>query len=177
MPRIRSLQHAQGGMANETVLVDLGAGHPGVVVRLPPFVPTFPDYDLAPRRSYRTWSRRRHPRPAPAVVVDDTSWIGSPFLVMPRVDGDVAGAAPLFDPYVRDAGPEAQRLMHDELEDTMAAVHGVAWVGTDLDGSLPGTSLRDAVGDWDAYIAWASEGDPLPALAEAMEWCRRHLPP
>ncbi len=165
-------------MANETVLVDFGPGHAGVVVRLPPFVPTFPHYDLAPQALVQNVvAAAGIPAPAPAVVVDDTSWIGSPFLVMPRVHGDVPGAAPLFDPYVRDAGPQAQRLMHDELVDTMAAVHDVAWAGTGLDGALPGTSLRDAVGDWDAYIVWASEGDPLPALAEAMEWCGRHLPP
>ena len=45
------------------------------------------------------------PAPAPAIVVSDTSYVGSPFLVMPRVLGDVPGPAPLFDPYVRDAGP------------------------------------------------------------------------
>ena len=32
-------------------------------------------------------------------------WIGSPFLAMPRVAGDIPGPAPFFDPYVRDAGP------------------------------------------------------------------------
>ena len=35
---------------------------------------------------------------------------------------------------------------------------------------------RDAVDRWAAYVAWSSEGDPLPALAEALEWCARHRP-
>ena len=30
---------------------------------------------------------------------------------------------------------------------------------------------------WAAYVAWSSEGDPLPALAQALDWCRRHVPP
>ena len=85
VPPIRSLLHAQGGMANETVLVDFGPGHAGVVVRLPPFVPTFPHYDLAPQALVQNVvAAAGIPAPAPAVVVDDTSWIGSPFLVMPR---------------------------------------------------------------------------------------------
>ena len=43
------LSHAEGGMANETILVDLGPSHQGVVVRLPPLEPTFPRYELAPQ--------------------------------------------------------------------------------------------------------------------------------
>ncbi len=46
---IAGLVHAEGGMANETVLVDFGPGHAGMVVRLPPLDATFPDYDLAPQ--------------------------------------------------------------------------------------------------------------------------------
>jgi aminoglycoside phosphotransferase (APT) family kinase protein len=174
---IRALEHAEGGMANETVLVDLGPGHPGVVVRLPPVAPTFPDYELAPQALVQNVvAAAGVPAPAPAVVVEDTSWIGSSFLVMPRVHGDVAGPAPLFDPYVADAAVSEQRRMHDALVDTVAAVHGAPWEGTGLDAVMPGTRLRDAFGQWDAYMAWASEGDPLPALVEAMEWCRRNVP-
>jgi aminoglycoside phosphotransferase (APT) family kinase protein len=177
IPPIRSLLHAEGGMANETVLLDLGAGHSGVAVRLPPVVPTFPEYDLAPQALVQNVvAAAGVPAPAPAVAVDDTSWIGSTFLVMPRVHGDVSGPAPVFDPYVADAAPAVQRFMHDELVDTVVAVHGVRWEGTGLDAVLPGARLRDAFDDWDAYIGWSSEGDPLPALARAMDWCGRHLP-
>ena len=41
-PRLTSLARAQGGQANETVLVDIGPAHRGMVVRLPPLEPTFP---------------------------------------------------------------------------------------------------------------------------------------
>jgi len=116
------------------------------------------------------------PAPAPAVVVTDPSYLGSHFLVMPRVPGDVPGPAPLLDPYVRKAGPAVQRLMHDGLIDVLAEVHAVPWRGTALEEQLPGTGLRDAVDRWAAYVAWSSEGDPLPALAEALEWCARHRP-
>ena len=58
----------------------------------------FPTTTLRHRRSCRPSSRRRGSPPSPAVTVDDTSWVGSPFLVMPRVHGDVAGGAPLSIP-------------------------------------------------------------------------------
>ena len=82
-PRIRSLTHAQGGQANETLLVDLGP-RPGMVVRLPPSWPTFPDYDLGPQALLQNaMAASGVPAPAPALVVTDTDWIGTPFLVMP----------------------------------------------------------------------------------------------
>ena len=64
---------------------------------------------------------------------------------MPRVAGDIPGPAPLFDPYVRDAGPALQRVMYDGLIDTVAAIHAVAWEDTALESLGPGHGLRDAV--------------------------------
>ena len=39
----------------------------------------------------------------------------------------------------------------------------------------PGT-LRETVQRWVAYVEWSSDGDPLPALAQALDWCGRHVP-
>lgn len=172
-----SITHAQGGLANETVLVDLGPAHPGIVVRLAPLVATFPAYELAPQAAVQNAvAASGVPAPAPAIAVEDETWIGSPFLAMPLLAGDVAGPAPLFDPYVSEAGPARQRLMHDGLIDTVAAVHDVDWEGASLGEILPGPSLRAAVGRWSAYVEWAAQGEPLPALAEALDWCARHVP-
>ena len=177
---IAGLAHAEGGMANETVLVDFGPGHDGMVVRLPPLDATFPDYDLAPQATVQNAvAAAGVPAPAPAVVEADPSWIGSPFLAMPRVHGAIAGPAPAFDPFVRDAGPARQRVMHDGLIDAVAAIHAVPWevAPLPLAGVLAGPGLADAVGRWAAYVEWSSEGEPLPALAAALDWCARHCPP
>jgi aminoglycoside phosphotransferase (APT) family kinase protein len=171
------LSHAQGGQANETILVDLGPLRPGLVVRLPPLEPTFPDYDLAPQALVQNIvASSGVPAPAPAVVEPDPEWIGSPFLIMPRVVGDIPGPAPFFDPYVRDAGPARQRVMHDQLIDVMAQVHAVDWEAGGLEAVLPGAHLRQAVERWVGYVQWSSEGDPLPALEQALDWCARHVP-
>jgi len=176
-PHMVELSHAQGGQANETILVDLGPLRPGLVVRLPPLEPTFPDYDLAPQALVQNIvASSGVPAPAPAVVEPDPEWIGSPFLIMPRVVGDIPGPAPFFDPYVRDAGPARQRVMHDQLIDVMAQVHAVDWEAGGLEAVLPGAHLRQAVERWVGYVQWSSEGDPLPALEQALDWCARHVP-
>ncbi len=176
---VAGLAHAEGGQANETLLVDFGPGQGGgMVVRLPPLDPTFPDYDLGPQAVVQNAvAAAGVPAPAPAVLETDPSWIGSPFLAMPRVRGDIAGPAPVFDPYVRDAGPRGQRLMHDGLLDALAAIHAVPWQPAGLGDVLAGPRLADAVDRWAAYVEWSSEGEPLPALAEALDWCARHRPP
>ena len=175
---IRSIAHADGGQANETVLVDLGPERSGVVVRLPPLEPTFPGYDLAPQALVQNaLAASGVAAPAPSVAVEDPEWIGAPFLAMPLVRGDIAGPAPAFDEYVTAAGTDLQRRMHDGLLDTVAAVHAVDWRAAGLGEVLPGTTTRDALARWTDYVEWSSEGDPLPALAEALAWCAARLPP
>ncbi len=95
---------------------------------------------------------------------------------MPLLDGDIPGPAPVFDPYVTEAGPVDQRLLADGLLDTVAAVHAVPWEPAGLGEVLAGPRLRDALERWTAYVEWSSEGEPLPALAAALDWCRRHVP-
>jgi aminoglycoside phosphotransferase (APT) family kinase protein len=176
-PEIDGLAHAEGGMANETVLVDFGPDNAGMVVRLPPLDATFPDYDLAPQAAVQNAvAAAGVPAPAPAIVEPDPAWVGAPFLAMPRVQGTVAGPAPAFDPYVQDAGPALQRVMHDGLIDALAAIHAVPWEAAGLAEVLAGPLLADVLARWAAYVEWSSEGDPLPALAEALDWCARHRP-
>ena len=175
---VTGVTHADGGLANETLLVELGPGRDGMVVRLPPLDPTFPDYDLAPQAAVQNAvAASGVPAPAPAVVETDASWVGTPFLAMPRVRGEIAGPAPVFDPFVRDADPARQLLLHDGLIDSVAAIHAVPWEAAGLGSVLAGPRLRDLVDHWAAYVEWSSEGDPLPALAEALDWCGRHVPP
>jgi aminoglycoside phosphotransferase (APT) family kinase protein len=178
-PRVGGLAHADGGLANETLLVDLGPDDAGMVVRLPPLDATFPDYDLAPQAAVQNAvAAAGVPAPAPAIVEPDPAWVGAPFLAMPRVHGDIAGPAPAFDRYVLEAGPALQRVMYDGLIDALADIHAVPWEAAGLAEVLAGPRLTDALARWSAYVEWSSsDGEPLPALAEALDWCARHCPP
>ena len=66
--------------------------------------------------------------------------------------------------------------MHDGLIDTVVAVHAVDWRDAGLGEVLPGTTVRAALDRWTAYVDWSSEGEPLPALAEALAWCAARVP-
>jgi len=176
-PAVVGLAHATSGLANETVLLELGDGHPGLAVRLPPLEPTFPHYDLRTQATVQNAvASAGVPAPAPALAVDDPQWIGTPFLVMPRVVGHIPGPAPLFDPWIADAGVARQRAVHTALVDTLVAVHAVDWAGLGLGGVLPGPSCRDALEYWSEYVQWATEGSPTPALADALAWCAGTVP-
>jgi aminoglycoside phosphotransferase (APT) family kinase protein len=108
--------------------------------------------------------------------VDDVQWIGSSFLVMPRVRGYIPGPAPAFDEVITAAPADEQGRIHDGLVDTLAALHAVDWAAPGLGSVLPGPSVADALDAWGAYVDWAGEGAPLPALRAALEWCRANRP-
>ena len=100
-----------------------------------------PTTTWAPRRPCRT------PRPRRACPLRRRRWSrpirrGSarPFLAMPRVRGDIAGPAPVFDPYVREADPARQLLLHDGLIDSVAAIHAVPWEAAGLGARAGGTA-------------------------------------
>ena len=139
---VTGVAHAVGGMANETVMVEMGRGHPGMVLRLPPLEPTFPGTDLSAQAAVQNAvAAAGIPAPAPTVFVSDLRWIGTPFLVMPRVSGFIPGPAPVFDPSITGASPERQRSYVDGLLDTLAAVHAVDWRATGIGPLLPGPTL------------------------------------
>ena len=98
-------------MSSETLLVDLGPDHDGIVVRLPPVSASLLDYDLTPQALVQNAvAASGVPAPAPAVVERDPGWIGSPFMVMPRVAGRIPGPAPLFDQWLMALDPAGQRM-------------------------------------------------------------------
>ena len=175
---VTGVAHAVGGMANETVMVEIGWGHPGMVLRLAPLEPTFPGTDLSAQAAVQNAvAAAGIPAPAPTVFVSDLRWIGTPFLVMPRVSGFIPGPVPAFDPGVTGVSPERQRAYVDGLLATLAAIHAVEWQATDIGRVLPGPTLDGALDHWTRYVEWAGEGAPLPVLAAALTWCRRHQPP
>jgi aminoglycoside phosphotransferase (APT) family kinase protein len=173
---VTSVVHASAGMANETLLVELGPDNPGIVLRLPPLEPSFKEYDLAPQAYVQdVVAGAGVPAPAPVIMVTDRKWIGTPFLAMPWVHGIVPGPAPIFDEWITKASPVQQRQVQIEFIDTLAAIHQVEWSIPDLAANLVGPGVTDALEYWAGYVEWAGEGAPLPALVRGLEWCRSHL--
>ncbi len=173
---ITDIVHAPSGLANETVLLSLSGGHPGLAVRLPPLEPTFPVYDMATQAAVQNAvAGAGIPAPAPAICVTDTQWIDSTFLAMPRVFGHIPGPAPVFDKWIGGQSPEGQRVLHDGLIGMLARLHRIDTAALALT-ELHGPTVDDALTYWTSYVEWASAGEPLPALTEALAWCRTHQP-
>jgi aminoglycoside phosphotransferase (APT) family kinase protein len=184
--RVLDVAHPGAGMSNDTVIVTTAGceGPPAVeeqtfVIRLPPLVPTFPDLDLGLQAElHGVLSGGGVPAPEPVIYEPDPTWLGDPFLVLPFVAGHVPGQAPPFDPWITDATHEQQRAIEDAFLQTMATLHHLDWRGSKISTVLrgAGTSMREEVAWWVAYVDWATDGPPLTRLVDLLGWCDEHCP-
>ena len=63
--------------------------------------------------------------------------------------------------------------MYDEFLRTLVAIHAADAHGT------PHVPRRDNGAEldyWQEYLSWSCDGHPVPALVEALAWCRAHRP-
>lgn len=181
---IEALSHPTAGMSNETVIVQCGPladGQPGprFVVRLPPLYPTFPDHDFTAQAEVQSAVARLGIPTAEATVERDPSFLGSPFIVMPFLDGDIPGPQSLFDPWLTAATDAQRRDAQREMVRILADVGRVDWKSAGLDAILGGVdgTLRTQVERWCRYLDWAKGEHVLPRVEAVAAWCRDNRPP
>jgi len=182
--RVESLRHASAGLSNETLLVDLVWDDPperrSLALRLPALEMTFPDFDLRAQALVQTAvADAGLPTPAPVVVELDEEWLGTPFLAMPFVAGQVGPQAPAFDPGILGLGADQQRRVVERFVDLLASLHRVDPTRGTLRDVLRGSrgTVRDEVDWWCEYVRWACDGDDVPmTVAELLAWCRTTCP-
>ncbi len=148
-----------------------------VVVRLPPLVPSFPEYELHDQAAVLgALAASTVPVPEVVAVEDDAAYLGVPFLVMSFVAGRPGAEAPALDPELTSAPVEHQRKVHTEFLSALARLHRIDWHGANLDRTLR-TGVRDELAYWARYIDWASAPDDPPRdLAAALRWCVTNAP-
>jgi aminoglycoside phosphotransferase (APT) family kinase protein len=182
--RVIHAEHPSIGYSSETVLVDLlwagdeeeevGGRSEEFVVRLaPPTVGTFRDYDLSQQTTAQLAAAAVGVPVASPELVSDRQWLGSPFIVMPRVRGHIIGEVAVLDPWLVSLTADRRARVHEAFVAAVAATHRA-----DL-ASAVGVPERnnDAELDfWADYLDWSSGGAPVPALVDALEWCRAHRP-
>ena len=173
------------GMANETVLFNVGRDR--YVARLAPHeetpYPTFPVFDLGLQRDCMTLVRARTDVPVPEVVryVEDPKWLGTPFLVMRHIEGEIPRDSP---PYVLEgwmASLSATELARLE--------EGTVKVLADIHTVRDPADLEQLSGDWTKasplhrqlnwqrnYYDWAREGLRVPAIEDALAALRDAVP-
>jgi aminoglycoside phosphotransferase (APT) family kinase protein len=139
----------------------------------PPGAGSFANYDLVPQWQAQMAAAEVGVPVADPVLETDTRWVGAPFIVMPRVEGHVVGALAHRDPWLGGLDPGQRAHVYDNLLATLATIHRA---GVESAPAVPRRDNGAELDFWDEYLSWSTHGHPVPALAEAISWCRGHRP-
>jgi aminoglycoside phosphotransferase (APT) family kinase protein len=178
------------GMSNETVLFDVSWREDGIsktqglVARVQPSGPgVFIEYDLRKEARVISALSDHTPVAVPKLLFyeEDPSTFGSPFLVMPRIDGQAPGDDPPFtvDGWVLELTPAQRRMMWLNSIDVLAQVHATDWqgIGLDfLDSPEHHAGVSGQLKLWRDTFEWATEGEPNPTMEAALDWLRDNMP-
>jgi aminoglycoside phosphotransferase (APT) family kinase protein len=181
---IDELSHPSLGMSNETVIVRCGPDTdrqpgPRFVVRLPPLYATFPDHDFTAQAEVQRAVARLGVPTAEPTVERDPRFLGSPFIVMPFIEGVIPGPQSLFDPWLTDATAAQRRDAQREMVRILAEIGRIDWRTAGLDAVLGGVdgSLETQLDSWRGYLDWATGQHVLPRVEAVATWCRDRRPP
>jgi aminoglycoside phosphotransferase (APT) family kinase protein len=179
------------GMSSETLLftVQPADGPPErYVARLAPLAsqqfPVFPQYDLELQRRVMQTVGEHTEVPVPEVITHETDpeWLGSPFLLMRRIDGVVPSDIPPYTMagWLFDAEPEQQRTLERESVRVLARLHDLTPTRHDLaflDRPQFGRSALDQhLGYQRWYYDWAREGQRVPLIERTFRALDRTRP-
>ena len=109
----------------------------------------------------------------------DPSFIGDPFFVMQRVEGEVPGDRPKWwnEGFLVDATPEDRHAMWEDAIRVLAALHDVDVARFPFLASADGTSgLLDHLHYWRRALDVVTADQPHDALERGYEWLLAHLP-
>jgi aminoglycoside phosphotransferase (APT) family kinase protein len=165
------------GMSSDTFLTsaDWGVGERGLVLRLSPEGRgLFPRYDLdAQVTVMRGLATSNVPVPEVLWFEADPEPLGRSFVVMARVDGRIPPDGHVFDGWVKELSATEQRHVLDAALDVLYRIHRVVVDNAVLDAldrpEHSDSPIDQEVGYWRAYLEWASDGDALPVLEDALE--------
>ena len=178
------------GLSSETLGIDVrwrvaGLSHEGrFVVRLPPAegLGVFREYDLVKQGLVQsTLARTRVPVAEPVGVEVDRSWIGSPFLMMPYIQGRIPTMEYLGSGWVMALSSDERRQLMCNYIDTLADIHRLDWKGVGLEAAARtgGPGLASELAWWGDYHRWAAKdlpGEVTEPVAEVWEWVWKHRP-
>jgi aminoglycoside phosphotransferase (APT) family kinase protein len=177
---LRAANRAAGWSSESLLFTAAIAGRADeYVLRIPPAGGgIFPVYDLeAQTRTQELLHRHGIATPSPILYEPDTSWIGSKFLVMPRIVGHTPSDTTYATRgWLHDAGPLVQRRAHDSFLETLAALQRVpvsdaAWLKRPA-----GVGISAELAWWHEYVAWGTDNQIADVMAEVFNWLKRHQP-
>lgn len=193
--RISALSVPAGnGMSSETLLFDIDFQQNGAaqqlhcVARLPPdaaSIPVFPVYDLHKQFHAMRIARERSAVPVPRMLwhEPDASWLGAPFLVMERANGEAPPDVPpyVFDSWLLRASPEQQMRLQDSSIAALVQLHAIELCDADrelLNPAQDGASamLRHIAAQREYYAWVCADGIHHPLIERAFAWLDANWP-
>jgi aminoglycoside phosphotransferase (APT) family kinase protein len=177
------------GMSSETVLFEMSARgererYAARLAPMPDVYPVFPEYDIEVQAKCMNLVRAHTDVPAPDVrwTELDPKWLGTPFLVMRRIDGDAPPDIPpyVFMGWVADATPEQRAAMQTHTLEVLAKLHRLTPANADLAflarPQHGNTALEQQIGHERWYYDWAREGLSYPLVDATFAWLDEHWP-
>ena len=180
--RVTHLERSTEGFSQETFVFEVETGRGerrGYVAKREPVAGVLEPYDLEPEfRVLNALSDDPLPSPPTPWFSRDPAVLERPFYVMERLPGEVPVPAPRAD----GAGPfdDAERTaLGPEVARALARLHAIDWRERGfgfLGAPGPGREAAEReLARWEERIR-RSRLPVSPPLAEALLWCRRHLP-
>ncbi len=188
--RVSNASSPGNGMSSETVLFEMTTGgaseqYAARLEPMPDVYPVFPEYDIELQAKCMQLVRARTAVPAPEVrwTELDPQWLGTPFLVMPRVDGEAPADVPpyVFGGWVADGTAQQRAAMQRRTLEVLAKLHTLTPENADLSflarPQHGNTALAQQLGHEHWYYEWAREGISYPLIDRTFAWLDAHLPP
>ena len=152
-----------------------------LVLRMPPAGGgLFPEYDLSRQATTQNVLHDAGiPTSAPATYEPDPSWLGAPFVIMPRIAGHIP--TDFLYPvkgWLKDCLPDHQERCYTEFVRALVAIGRVDAAGLPVESLLrpQGAGLAGEIAWWSDYLLWATDGSPQPLMADAFAWVRSTTP-
>lgn len=184
-------QPGGSGFSSETMLFDLERTPGGPVEQyvarlapLPSLYPVFPAYDLELQKRCMEVVAQHTDVPVPTTpwYEADPSWVGTPFLVMGRVNGQAPTDVPpyLFGGWVCDGTEEQRAQMQRAAVSVLVRLHTITPENADLAFLDRPEHGRDALDQhlnyqrW--YYDWARGDERFPLIERTFDWLEAHKP-
>ncbi|MGV0045103.1 phosphotransferase family protein [Mycobacterium colombiense] len=182
-PAVSELRAANkaAGWSSESLLftAEIDGEDNEYVIRIPPSGGgIFPTYDLGAQTLTQSLLHEHGiATPSPIFYEPDQKWLGSKFLVMPRIVGHTpSDTSYATRGWLHDAGPDIQRRAHDSFLGTLARLHHVP-IGEATWLERPGgVGIAAELAWWRDYMKWGTDNQVPDLMTEAFEWLSRQRP-
>jgi aminoglycoside phosphotransferase (APT) family kinase protein len=177
------------GYSSETALFEMRVGgtterYAARLAPMPDVYPVFPKYDIEVQARCMRVVREHTDVPVPTVhwVELDAQWLGTPFLVMNRIDGAAPADVPPYnmEGWVLDATPEQRNLLEQACVAVLARLHTITPATADLSflehPEHGATALAQHLGRERAYYEWARDGAHYPLIERTFAWLDANRP-